>query len=205
MIRLIRRHWLGAVLGGGLLLAQPAPLADAVTAHLREFSLLHVEFTQTRHLAALSRPLRSSGSMTMARDRGVLWQLRKPLCLGFVITPRGFREVGGDGRLLPKKGQEAPVLARMGQVLQSLLQGKWSVLEESFTVRAEGRPEKWKISLAPKPQAAAFLKGIQVAGGRFMETVQVQEPGGDDLQITFERPRTADPLTEAEARLLAGD
>ena len=200
---MIKLAFSGLVLCAGLLQAQTAPLPDALTAHLKDIALLHVDFTQTRHLAALSRPLKSSGSMTLSRDKGVIWQIRKPLALGFVITPRGLLEVGADGVAHRKNSKDTPVVAQMGRVFQSLLQGKWSGLEESFTLHAEGQPGKWKISLAPKPRAASFLKGIQVSGGRFIDSVHVEEAGGDDMDILFERPRTADPLTEAESRLFA--
>ena len=199
-----RLAWAGLFLGACLLQGQ-APLPDAVTAHLKEFSTLHVEFTQTRTLAALSRPLKASGSMTLSRELGVLWQIRKPLTLGFVITPKGLMEVGPDGKPRAKAAKDAPVVAQMGRILQSLLQGRWSALDDYFTLRAEGNPERWKIILAPKPQTASFIKGVQVAGGRFLERVHVEEAGGDTMDILFERPRTADPLTEAETRLLRGE
>lgn len=192
------------LLCAGLLQAQAPPSADALTAHLKDFSLLHVDFTQTRTLAALSRPLKSSGSMVLSKEQGVLWQIRKPLTLGFVITPKGLAEVGADGKVRLKTAKDAPVVAQMGRILQSLLQGKWSALEDFFTVRGEGNPGQWKILLTPKPQTAAFLKGIQISGGRFIQRVHVDEAGGDSMELVFERPRTADPLTAAEARLLAG-
>jgi hypothetical protein len=195
----------GFLLCGCLLQAQTRPAAEALTAHLKNFSILHVDFTQNRTLAALSRPLKSSGSMTLSRDKGVLWQIRKPLTLGFLITPKGLKEVGADGQVRARDAKDAPVVAQMGRILQSLLQGKWSALDDYFTIRAEGSPGRWKISLAPRPQTASFIKAVQVSGGPFIERVRVEEAGGDAMEILFERPRTADPLTEAEARLFAGE
>jgi hypothetical protein len=195
------------LLTGTLLLAQSgAERPDAVTAHLRDFPLLHVDFTQTRTLAALSRPLKSSGTVVVARDKGVIWQIRKPLSIGFVITPKGMLQIGPDGKPGPRAPQDAsPVLAQIGRTFQSLFQGQWEALDGYFTVRAEGRPERWKITLSPKQQTAAFLKGIQVSGGRFIERVHVDEPGGDAMDIQFEHPRPADPLSETEAHLLAAE
>jgi len=189
----------GMLLCGALLQAQtPA----SVTAHLRDFALLHADFTQSRKVAALSRPMLSTGTMVMARNQGVLWQIRKPLPVAFVITPRAFLEVGQDGRPHPRPAQDAPVVAHLGRLFQALLQGQWGALESQFTVRAEGGPDQWTIRLTAK--AGAPVKGAQVSGGRFLERVRVEEQGGDTLEIRFEHPRTAEPLTEAEARLLAG-
>ena len=195
------------LLGTGLLLQGQAPsaLPEALTAHLKTVTLLHADFTQTRTLAALSRPLKATGSLVLSRDQGVIWQVRKPLSLCYVITPGGIKEFGPDGTAKPKGAKDGPVVAQIGRILQSLLQGKWSALDDYFTIRAEGRPEAWKINLAPKPQTAAFLKGIQLSGGRTIDRVILQEPGGDRMELAFERPRTQDPLTEAESRLFARD
>jgi len=189
----------------GCLLSAEAPSPDALTAHLKAFSVLHVDFTQTRTLAALSRPLKSSGSMTLAREQGVLWQIRKPLALGFLIKPRGLQEVDADGRARPGTAKDAPMVAQMGRIFQALLQGRWSALDELFTLRAEGSPERWRIVLAPRPRTAAFIKAIQISGGPFIDKVQVEEPSGDRMDLVFERPRTAEPLTEVEARLFKGE
>jgi len=201
MIR-FRLPWLLAGCALQALAAAAAP-AEALTAHLREIQVLHAEFTQTRTLAALTRPLRSTGSLVLARDQGAIWQIRRPLALTYVITPLGIAEVGPDGRPERKAAGDAPVAARLGQILQSVIQGRWSALDDYFTVQAEGRSEKWKIVLAPKAQAAPFLKRIQVSGGRFIERVRLDEPGGDSMDLVFEHPRVQDPLTEAESRLLA--
>jgi hypothetical protein len=182
-----------------------AVLPEGLTAHLREITLLHVDFTQTRSLAALSRPLKATGSMVLSRERGVIWAIRKPVVLSYVITPAGLREIGPDGKSRKKAGQDAPMVAQMGRIFQSLLQGKWDGLQDFFQVRGEGRAEQWKVLLVPKPQTASFIKGVQIYGGRFIDRVHLEEPGGDAMDLVFEHPRTQDPLTEAEIRLFSQD
>lgn len=177
--------------------------AELLTAHLKDTPLLHVEFNQTRTLAALSRPLKTSGRLVLAREFGVIWQVRKPLNLTYVVGPKGMMEVGPDGKARQKNAKDVPMVAQMGRILQALLQGRWSALEDFFTLRAEGRPERWKITLTPKPQTAAFLKGVQVTGGSFIERIHVDEASGDGMDLLFERPRTDEPLSEAERRLFA--
>jgi len=178
-----------------------ASLPEVLTAHLKNTPMLHVEFTQTRTLAALSRPLKTTGRMVLDRDHGVIWQVRKPLNLTYVVGPKGMLEVGSDGKSKVRSAKDVPMIAQMGRIIQALLQGKWSALDDFFTMRGEGAADRWKIVLVPKPQTAAFLKGVQVNGGRFIERIHVDEASGDGMDLLFERPRTDEPLSEAEQKL----
>jgi hypothetical protein len=92
-------------------------------------------------------------------------------------------------------------VAQIGRIFQSLLQGKWSALDDYFTVKGEGRADRWTITLVPKPQVASFLKGVRVSGGRFIERVHVDEPGGDTMDLTFLNVRTDLPVSPMETRL----
>lgn len=178
-------------------------LPETLTAHLRNTPLLHVDFVQTRTLAALSRPLKSSGSLVLSRDQGVIWQVKKPLSLLYVVGSQGILELGADGKKKVTTSKDVPVIAQMGRILKSLLQGRWSAVEDYFTVKAEGRPEKWEVTLTPRAQTAAFLQRVQVMGGRFIERVRVVEASGDRMELAFERPRADEPLSEREAQLFA--
>ena len=97
----------------GLALSAQAPGPEALTAHLREAAVVHLAFHQTRTLAALSRPLRSSGSLVLARDLGVIWELQKPVAMTYVMGPKGLLVVAGDGRRERRTARDAPVVAQM--------------------------------------------------------------------------------------------
>jgi hypothetical protein len=175
----------------------------SLTALLRNAPVVHAEFTQTRTLAALSRPLKASGSLVLARDQGVIWELRKPAAITYVMGPKGLLVVTGDGQRARKSAREAPVVAQLGRVFAALIQGDLTGLGEFFTVTGSGNPERWELVLRPKPQTAAFLKRVQLNGGRSIERLRIEEPGGDHMELSFEHPRLDAPLTGAEASLLA--
>jgi len=187
-------------------LALMAPLTaqspEALTAHLRNATLLHTDFTQTRTLKALSRPLLSRGTVVVDRQRGIIWQVNRPLQLTYVVTPQGVLEVGPDGRRKIQAAKDAPMVAQMGRIMQALAEGRWSVLEDYFTLQAQGSPGRWEIRLSPKPVAASFIKSVVVKGGRVLERFVIEEPGGDRSEVSFGTPRLDQPLSEAEARLL---
>ena len=186
------------------LLQAQAVLPGALTAHLKEAACVHLDFTQTRTLAALSRPLKSSGSLVLARDKGVIWALKRPLAITYVMGPKGLMVVNGDVK--ERKGaREAPMVAQMGQSFQALAQGDWHVLESFFTVTGAGDPGRWEVDLAPRPQAAAFVKRVRLTGGRFIDRIRVDEPAGDRTDLVFQHQTLDAPLTADEARLLAQD
>ncbi|MBP1627427.1 MAG: outer rane lipocarrier LolA family protein [Holophagaceae bacterium] len=180
----------------------PGLAPEALTAHLRNAPLLHADFTQTRTLKVLSRPLISKGSVVVDRQRGIIWQVTKPLQLTYVVTPQGVLEVGPDGRRKAQAAKDAPMVAQMGRIMQALAEGRWSVLEDYFTLQGQGTPNRWEIRLSPKPVAASFIKSVVVKGGRVLERFLIEEPGGDRSEVVFGAPRLDLPLSEAEARLL---
>jgi len=179
----------------------PGPL----TAHLREAACVHLDFTQTRTLAALSRPLKASGSMVLARDKGVIWELKRPLALTYVMGPKGLLVVDADGGRERKNAREAPMVAQLGRIFTAVAQGDFQALESFFTVTGTGRPERWEVTLVPNDQTAAFVRRIQLDGGRFIDRIRVQEAGGDRMELAFQHQRLDLPLTEGETRLLAQD
>ena len=188
-----------------LVLSAQAPLPGALTAHLKDAAVVHVAFTQVRTLAALSRPLKASGSLVLARDLGVIWSLRRPAVLTYVMGPKGLMVITADGRRERKSSREAPVVAQLGRVFQSLIQGDLKGLEEYFTVTGKGTPQRWEVTLLPKAQTAAFLRRVQLSGGQVLERIRIEEASGDHMDLAFEHADLAAALTEDEKRLLAQD
>jgi len=184
-------------------LAQAAPVPAALTAHLREAACIHLDFTQTRTLAALSRPLKASGSLVLARDQGVIWTVRQPIAITYVLGPKGLLVVDADGNRERKTAREAPMVAQMGRILQALTRGDWPALESWFTASGSGGPERWQVELVPKAQAESFVRRITLDGSRAIDRVRVVEAGGDRMELVFRNQRLDAPLTGAEAALLA--
>jgi len=178
-------------------------LPGSLTAHLKEAACIHLDFVQTRSLAALTRPLKASGSLVLARDKGVIWALKRPVALTYVMGPKGLMVVDGDGVKERKGAGAAPMVAQMGRIFQALAQGDWHVLDSFFTVTGEGDPAHWEVNLQPNAQAAAFVKRVRINGGQFIDRVRIDEPAGDRTELVFQHQRGDAPLTAAEAALLA--
>jgi hypothetical protein len=180
-----------------------AALPESLTRQLQEAACVHLDFVQTRTLAALSRPLKASGSLVLARGQGVIWAVQRPVAITYVMGPQGLLVVNGDGTRERKSAQDSPVVAQMGRIVTAMTRGDWKTLDSLFTVAGTGRPEHWEVTLQPKGPTAAFVKGIRLEGGRFIDRIRMEEPGGDHTELLFQHQRMDAPLSEAERRLLA--
>jgi outer membrane lipoprotein-sorting protein len=184
------------------LAAQPVP--EALTAKLKATAVLHADFTQTRRIAALSRPLKSTGTFVVARGQGVLWRMAKPLPLTIVAGPKGILEVDPQGRKKVTNAQDSPMAGRMAGIMKSLLEGDLNALGGLFTPKAEMAADgAWTLELAPRPQTAAFIKSVRIQGAAFVERILITEASGDSTELVFSRFRPEAPLEAEERKLLA--
>jgi outer membrane lipoprotein-sorting protein len=183
--------------------ADDTALLDALSARFSKTPVVSSEFTQTRTLSALTRPVKSSGRLVYARDRGVIWQIDKPYRAMYVIDDEQIVEIDANNSRRAKSTKEAPAVAEVGRVFRSIVSGDRKTLIEYFRVSASGEPSKWELRLTPKDKVAPFLKNVTVRGGQFIDHISLTEPSGDRTDLAFERQRADSALSDADARLFA--
>lgn len=186
----------------------PACAADVLNqigAQIEQFQVIRAEFVQTKQMAALKRPLVTSGHLTFSRQHGVLWQIEKPYRVSYVLGETKIVEIGGSGGDSVRRVRETrdvPGLAQVGRVFRAMLGANSDALREYFDVAAQGTPAQWSIALTPRQsQLARFLSGMQLSGGRFVEEIRISEAGGDDTRIRLSNSQGAAALNDAEATL----
>ena len=182
---------------------EEAALLDALASRFGKTAVVSSEFTQTRTLAALTRPVRSTGRLVYARDRGVIWQIEKPYRATYVIDDSRIVEIDASNVRRERSAKEAPAVAEVGRVFRSIVSGDRKTLVEYFRVAALGDADRWELRLAPREKVAPFLKGVVVRGGRFIDHISLTEPSGDRTDLAFERQRADAVLAEADARIFA--
>lgn len=186
----------------------PACAADVLNqigAQIEQFQVIRAEFVQTKQMAALKRPLVTSGHLTFSRQHGVLWQIEKPYRVSYVLGETKIVEIGssgGDSVRRVRETRDVPGLAQVGRVFRAMLGANSDALREYFDVAAQGTPAQWSIALTPRQsQLARFLSGMQLSGGRFVEEIRISEAGGDDTRIRLSNSQGAAALNDAEATL----
>lgn len=185
----------------------PARAADPDTlerigAQIEQHAVVRAEFTQSKQMAALKRPLVTTGRLVFSRRHGVLWQIEQPYRMSYVLGEERIVEISADGTRRERGLRDVPGLAQVGRVFRAMLGANTAALREVFEVSVQGDSVKWEIELKPRQaQLAQFLSGLQLSGGRFVEGIRIGETGGDMTQIRFRNTQAASAPSETELQL----
>ena len=184
-----------------VLSAEPDTLSR-IGAQMEQYPVVRAEFIQNKQMPALKRPLVTSGRLVFSRRYGVLWQIEQPYRMSYVLGEERIVEIAADGTRRERGLRDVPGLAQVGRVFRAMLGANTSALREIFVVRVQGGPDKWEIDLTPRQaQLAQFLSGLQLSGGRFVESLSISETGGDMTQIRFRNTQSASAPSEVELQL----
>jgi outer membrane lipoprotein-sorting protein len=199
-----RRLLLAAgALAGALAVSPPAAaaedLADQVVKHLAGHAVVRARFEQLRQSASLPKPVISSGRMAVSRKDGILWQIEEPVKVTIAYAAQFVVETGPDGVRRLAAQRRGAVQAEFARVMRSILVADMNQLRAVFQVHAEGSLEGWTLRLAPKTrEMARFLGSIELAGARFLESIEIGEASGDRTSIRLRDFSTAGELDAAE-------
>jgi hypothetical protein len=183
------------------LLALPAhadDLLDGILKRLAEPQVIRAQFVQERLLADLARPAVSSGRIVVSRREGLLWRVESPVKVTLAFTPNEIIETGSDG-VRRLRGQGRSVETQIGRVMRGILGADAETLRTSFDAAATGSLERWTIRLAPRPrEMARVLREIRLAGGRRLESIEVEETNGNLNTIRLRAISSDKELSAAE-------
>ncbi|MEM5366510.1 outer membrane lipoprotein carrier protein LolA [Paraburkholderia azotifigens] len=179
-------------------------LVSQVAARLAQTKGVRAQFTQTQTLSAMKQPLVSTGTLVFFRERGVIWRVDTPYKATYVIGDAGVSEVDANGkRINTKSAQGVRGVAQVSKMMRAMLGGDLSALYSQFDVDAQGTPSQWKLELNPnQPQLAQSIKGLQMTGGEFLQTLRITLANGDVTQIEFAKSEALGELAPAERTLL---
>ena len=179
-------------------------LVSQIASHLAQAKGVRAQFTQTQTLAAMKQPLVSTGSLLFFRDRGVIWQIDTPYKATYVITDAGVTEVNANGqRVTAHSAQGTRGVAQVSKMMRAMLGGDLSALYSQFDVQAEGSAAQWRMQLTPnQPQIAQSIKGLQMNGGDYLQSLRITLANGDVTKLDFAKSVAVTEPTPAERGLL---
>ncbi|THU02584.1 outer membrane lipoprotein carrier protein LolA [Lampropedia puyangensis] len=160
--------------------------------------ILRGQFTQKKTITGFKKPLLSSGSFVVARDKGVIWNTQAPFASQLLIKPNQLINIAGDDKQTLDASKE-PGLRAFNQLLIALLAGQVDVLQNQFEIlQATQTGSQWMIHLRPKESGMArFIQEITMRGEQYVEQVVLVEGEGDSSEITFSAQHPSD-LTSQE-------
>ena len=178
-----------------------SPLAHAfdlqqLSEQLAKPQVIHGDFIQEKHLRALPKPLTSTGTFVLAKDHGLLWQLKTPLQQDYRINAQGIaRRDGTRWQMLPGKSAGA----EQNRLFLAVLQGDSSGLQRDFDLQLQGTPDHWTLTLTPRSLLLKqVFKQINIEGGELVQRIELQEAQGDSTQLLMQNSVSNQPLNEAE-------
>jgi Outer membrane lipoprotein carrier protein LolA-like len=168
---------------------------------------LHGRFFQQRQLKGLTSTLRSEGSFVLAPGKGLIWRIEQPIQTLTVITPAGIRQIINGSEVQHIEAAGVPFIAHFYGMLNGALMGDWSEMRHDFAVKTSGDHQAWRTVLTPlhpDDPIAGALASIVVAGGKMVDSVDINRTNGDSEHMAFlDQSVSSAPLSGEDARLLA--
>lgn len=158
--------------------------------------VIHGDFIQEKHLRALPKPLTSTGTFVLAKDHGLLWQLKTPLQQDYRITAQGIaRRDGNAWQMLPGKSAGA----EQNRLFLAVLQGDSSGLQRDFDLQLQGNSNAWTLTLTPRSLLLKqVFNQINITGGQLVQRIELQETQGDSTLLKMQNSVSNQPLSDAE-------
>ncbi|NOU41367.1 MAG: outer membrane lipoprotein carrier protein LolA [Methylotenera sp.] len=184
--------------------AAEVDLLNKIGHKIEQHAVIRAEFTQTKQMQALKRPLITTGKLTYSRSYGVLWQILQPYNISYVLGEDKIIEIDANGLRKERSFRDVPGLAQVGRVFRAILGANVSALNTYFEVTAQGDTDKWKLALIPRQQQLLkSLSLIELSGGQFVETIIITEASGDTATLRFRKTLGATDLIDTELQLFS--
>lgn len=169
------------------LFSSPADIGqmDARLQPLRDVAALSGQFSQTRHIAGITRPLQSNGRFLYVSGRGIRWHTLAPFDSDFVLTPEGMQVREGGRVAVDLQPAAQPGLRLVSDIFLALFALDFQVLGRHFDLYFLDQPT-WQVGLTPRDAAfQALAARIIIDGSRRIDRVVLEDAHGDRTVITF--------------------
>ncbi len=162
----------------------PSPAAGGVTLPAEA-----QPFRQERHLKGASRPIVSSGVVSV-EDGVVIWRVTTPIEIVTRIADDGVTQ-SVDGGPFEPVGETAGAgfSSRIG--FAALLRADMTALEASYAIKQQPALEDgaWSYQLSPRDtKLADQIAAIEVTGCETLHDVRVRQKNGDMTHISLAEP-----------------
>lgn len=194
-----------------LLLISPfvsALTLDSLQQRFTEQPVVRAHFDQTRTIKDLPQPLRSQGTMLIARDKGLLWDQTSPFPMQLLLDDKRMVQAINGQPPQTVTAENNPQMFQFNHLLRALFQADRKVLEQNFRVAfADLGDGRWTLRLTPitTPLDKIFAT-IDLAGKTYLESIQLNDKQGDRTDIALSQHQlTPAQLTDDERQRFAAE
>lgn len=164
--------------------------------------IIRGDFTQTKTLAMLDKPLVSKGHFVLGEEYGLLWQQTSPFPVTLVLTKDTLTQTMPGQQPQVIRAEDNPMAFYFSNVFLSLFNADTTALAKAFSHTLEGDTKSWTLQLVPNtPPLDKVFSGITLSGDSDITGLQLTEVRGDKTDIAFSNIRhTPDTLSDGERR-----
>ena len=153
---------------------------------LAKNSVICADFTQSKSLRALSRPLVSRGKFVFVAEKGILWQVREPFPSRVLIKKDALISWDGEGKPQRLSFGKNPIFRSLSRVFLAVFSGEIDRLRETFEIETAVSESNWRLDLKPLDTGfAAIIARIRASGTQFVDELRIEEGRGDQTVIKF--------------------
>ncbi|KGT95555.1 membrane protein [Erwinia typographi] len=188
----------------GLLLIGTAAQAVTLEELQQRFAsqpVVRAEFTQLREIKGMAQPLKSSGELLIAKDKGLWWHQARPFPLTLVLDDKRMVQVMNGQPPQIITAESNPQMFQFNHLLRALFQADRRVLEQNFALDFQpADQQKWQLVLTPKTSPLDKLfNTITLQGAEYLEAIKLNDRQGDKTDIVLSNQRlTPVSLSEEE-------
>ena len=179
---------------------------DALQQRFTEQPVIRAHFEQSRTIKDLPQPLKSSGEMLIARDKGLLWDQTSPFSMKLLLDDTRMVQAINGQPPQTITAENNPQMFQFNHLLRALFQADRKVLEQNFRVEFTDKGEgRWTLRLIPivTPLDKIFAT-IDLAGGQYLDSIQLNDKQGDRTDIALSQHQlTPAKLTDEERQRFA--
>jgi hypothetical protein len=151
----------------------------------------------------MAQPLKSSGELLIAQDKGLWWHQAKPFPLTLVLDDKRMVQVMNGQAPQIITADSNPQMFQFNHLMRALFQADRQVLEQNFALNfSDLGQQKWQLVLTPKTSPLDKLfNTITLQGAEYLDVIKLNDRQGDNTDITLTNQRlTPASLTDEEQK-----
>ena len=189
--------------------ANPAPSPEVarclkeLDSKLASVQTLKVNFVEEKEMSILEQKLVLKGRITLQKPDKIAWRVQSPIRYAMVIDRATLRQWSDDTQAVQQFSLTGnPIFATAIKQIQSWFSGNYLVLTSDFdVVLAAKSPLVLQFTPHADSPARDMIVRIVMRFGsdeRFLDSLEVDETGGDKMRIAFSSAQLNPPLGKAE-------
>ncbi|CPR15463.1 FIG027190: Putative transmembrane protein [Brenneria goodwinii] len=153
--------------------------------------VVRADFSQQREIKGMAKPLKSSGQLLIARDKGLWWHQAMPFSLTMVLDDKRMVQVMNGQPPQIVTAENNPQMFQFNHLLRALFQADRQVLEQNFAINfTDLGKQRWRLVLTPKTSPLDKLfNAITLNGREFLDGIALDDRQGDMTKITLSNQR----------------